>query len=250
MALLVVIVGLVTAAGVIPMLLGEGFGTLGRQHRYWPFFYLSAAVYAAVGFDDFVRRLAANRSRLAPVAIAVVVALALPSPVLASLAVPEKLEPGDMFQDAVRGDETALLTALAPTPGLPCVAAVPPDVAPQVFAYTGYRLVSHSLSRGNSGRIRWRGMRARIGRESRRVADNLSLIGGQITPDKWEELADSYEVDVVVVPELSAGAPPFSGYEKMRVRGPLTDYTVVWRGECKDESMAGGGPPGLKDRSG
>ena len=250
MVLLIVTVGLVAAAGVIPILLGEGFGTLGRQHRYWPFFYLSAAVYATLGFDDIVRRLAMTKSYLAPIAMAVVLALALPSPVLASLAVPEKLPPEDMFQDAIRGDETAFLTALAPSPGMPCVAAVPPDVSPQVFAYTGYRLVSHELSQWNPGRIRWHDMSERIGSVGRRDADNRSLVGAQISTEEWEALADSYDVDVLVVPDRSAEGAPFSGYEKTRVRGPLTEFTVVWRSECEDESMAGGGPPGLQDRGG
>jgi hypothetical protein len=248
MALLVVTVGLLALAGMISILLGEGFVTLGRQHRYWPFFYLAAAVYATLGFDAFARRLAATRTYLAPVAAGVVMALALPSPVLASLAIPEKLPPEDMFQDAVRGDESAFLTALAPSPGMPCVAAVPPQVAPQVFAYTGYRLVSHSLSPRNPGRIRWRDIRERIGKAGRRIADNLLLTEAQTSPEKWEELADSYEIDVLVIRGNIAEGKPFREYEKTQVRGPRNEVTVVWLSDCEVETLAGGVPPGLRSR--
>jgi hypothetical protein len=183
---------------LVPRLLGEAFMTLGRSHRYWPLLGFALALIAAPGLCRLTDRASSMVPRVAVWAAAVV--LAVPSPALAGVALPGIFEPPSL-QAAARGDADALLNLIAPRPGGRCVAAVPRDIGPLVWSYTGYRLVMFWTSEphpGNKPRIRWADIYQRIVPQRRRQHDNIALVTGEVSRRRWKRIAARYGVDVVV----------------------------------------------------
>jgi nucleotide-binding universal stress UspA family protein len=232
-----IVLGVAAAAVVlaveIPALLGEAFLTLGRRHRYWPLLHLGVALYAALGLSDILARAASVRRRLAAGVAAVVVALAVPSPVVASLALPEELGHASILDQALSGNSSNLLNAMAPEPGQRCIVAVPVGTSVRVFSYTGYRLVSFVWNReyfANRARIRWRDIYEIIPGDLQRLADNRRLTDGLASPQEWRGLAARWGVDLVVAPASRAGGLAFRGMASEPVEGPFLLFRL---GDCQ-----------------
>lgn len=200
----------VVAAGVllfvstfIPMLLGDAFDTLGRDHRYWPIFYLAVALLGALGFTSFIEWARSRSRALAAASIAVASVIAWASPVVASLALPANVNRYPEITAAMTRSSDSLLYRLrAAGPG--CVVAAPQDIARVVFSYTGYRVVlwTGTWFGPNRARIRWAGIYEHITPEAQRIADNKLLTTGDPSTPGWTAAAARYGVDLVVTRDL------------------------------------------------
>ena len=231
LAVAAISVFLLLGAALIPGALGQALLTLGRRHRYWPMLHLAVAMLAAVGIDELLRRFRDARGRW--LAGGLVVALAIPSPIVASISAPSILGEPAQVAASLRGRSDTLLNVLSAPPGRRCVVAVL-DRREQamVWAYTGYRLVVADWKtnlRSNRARIRWRDVAQDTPSEGRRRADNAALTRGELDPPRWQALAESYGVDAVVVPAPRVEAPPFQGRTRLATNGPSV---VVRLGPC------------------
>jgi hypothetical protein len=233
LVLLLISASWVIAATIIPALLGEAFLSVGRAHRYWPLLYLSLALYAALGVSDLFERAKAARRWVAAALVAVVLAVALPSPVVAGLAVSDYGRESESIQWALRGDRRALLNLISPTTGDRCVAAVPFELDEPTWAYTGYRLVLFRwpvLHPGNLARIRWAGIYEHIPGDEQRIEDNRTLVRGLTDLRSWRQVADRYGVDVVVTASDRVGEGIFRRLPHERSRDQ--PYSVIRLTDC------------------
>lgn len=217
-------------AAAIPSLLGDAFETLGRRHRYWPLLYLGVASLAVVGAT---RAASLLRARIAVAgASLVVVAATIASPALATSAVPDRLTSDPVLEEAVRRAPGSVLNAIDRSPGRRCTVAAPQDIAREVFSYTGYRLVlwTGSWFGANRARIRWADIYDRIAPDAERIRDNRILVNGWGEPQAWQEIAEKYNVDMVIAPSSNARYRPFRGLPR-RAAG---DYVVLTVDRCGD----------------
>jgi hypothetical protein len=208
-----VALAMVIASSILPALLGEGFETLGRAHRYWPLLHLGIAIIAAVGLADLLTRVSRNRVALVGVAL-LVTAAAVASPIVASVAHTRTPPPrSDLVGSALRGEPHALLNLIAPETGMRCNAAVPATIDGAVVSYTGYRLVlwRHLARKQNLARIRWRDIYERIPGDRERVEANRILLSGT-DPEQWQATVDRFDVDIVVTSPDSAGGPAMARF--------------------------------------
>ncbi|HEX2235155.1 MAG TPA: hypothetical protein VHK89_02665 [Actinomycetota bacterium] len=208
-----VTLGLVIASTVVPELFGEAFLSLGRAHRYWPLLHLCVALFAALGATALVARAARAGRGWAVAAGLALVALAVPSPVVASLALGPDGPGKGVLLGAVRGEPRSLLNLISPEPGGDCVVAAPVGIDAPIFTYTGYRMVMYTWGTedpGNRARIRWQDIYERIVPEQERLRDNRLLVRGTASPALWRTTARRYGVDIVVVPEADAARPVFA----------------------------------------
>lgn len=234
LALLLTAVALVVVSGVVPALFGEGFTTLGLQHRYWPLVHLAIALLAAVGVSRALERVR-QKSRAGAVAVVVVVVgLAIPSPLLASIAFPDKLPPEPTLTDSLLGEARTSLNLLAEEPGAACVLAVPHGRAMRLFGYSGYRFVSfpYSLESPERARIRWRLIYERIRPPSERRADNRVLTRAIGPAHRWESVAQDYGVDRVLVDLRRQDAEALRGHHVIPVNDGYGEAAVVQSGGC------------------
>lgn len=195
---------MVAVSTFIPALLGDAFDTLGRQHRYWPIFYLSVATIAALGFTTLVDRARARSRALAIAIVALSIATAWVSPVIGSVALPDNINRYPEITAAMTHERDSLLHRLrAAGPG--CVVAAPQDIARIIFSYTGYRLVlwTGNWWGPNRARIRWADIYDHITPEVQRIADNKTLVRGDPTAPEWIAAAERYGVDLVVTTDLT-----------------------------------------------
>jgi len=214
-------------------LLDRAFTALGRPHRYWPLVSLGVALYAALGAGDIIERLAAGRKWLAALLAFAVIGVAVPSPVVASVALPRELSQFPLLDSAVEGATGSLLNLLISGPGERCTAAVPLDLDSQIWAYTGYRLVMYTWELphpGNRARIRWRDIEEQITPERQRFKDNRVLVEGAGSAARWRRVAKRYDVDMVVVPDERAAAPELRPYPQTSATDVA--YTVVRLTRC------------------
>lgn len=191
---------LLMVSAAIPRLFGEAFDTLGRAHRYWPIFYLSVALVAAMGFTELLTALR-NRSRaLGVAALAALTAIAWASPLVASVALPSRIGRHPEIEDAMLEEPSSLLFRLRSL-GPGCVVAAPQDIAREVFSYTGFRLVlwTGNWFGPNRARIRWADIYKEIGSEQQRIEDNKTLIGLETDDAERRSTARRYGVDIVVM---------------------------------------------------
>lgn len=203
------------AAAFLPVLLGTGFLSLSRSHRYWPLLYLGASLLAAIATEHISSRPVDRR--VIRGGVLVCMALALVIAIVASRAViHDALRRPDnvAVQDALANDENNVLAALARVDGR-CHVAAPEELSRGIFSFTGHHLVSWiGKTQGpNSARIRWKGIYENIPDGVERHADNKALIHGTIPYAKWESLIAKYGVDVIVANANDAGAPVFSAFE-------------------------------------
>jgi hypothetical protein len=222
----------VVASSLVPALLSDGFATIGRAHRYWPLLALPLALLAGLGAHALGAR-AREWGRPAAWAVAVcVLALALPSPVIASLALPTELTTWPRLEQALEGDREQLLSVLARYGDGVCAAAVP---APgPVFPYTGYRvlLYGHPEGRENAARIRWADIYDHIVPEDQRVRDQELLMSGTATPEQFREIVARYGLDLVVVPERVASTTGFQGLSGRLIRSGSNRYVLYGLSSC------------------
>lgn len=215
-ALLLTVVGFVLLAGLLSPILGEGFTTLAYTHRYLPVLYFSLALFAALGAGQILVWLAKRRYWLAGVAGLLIVAVAIPSPVLGSMALPATIDE-PMLHEALTGNPDSILNVLASQGGGACQAAVPEQIGVETFAYTGYRLVLHPLvprpSNANRARIRWFREPLGLSNDVQRLKDNLVLTQGQGTDEHFDELVDLYDLNLIVVPSEIANTPRYRSFE-------------------------------------
>jgi hypothetical protein len=216
---------LLTLSGLIAEVFGEGFTTLSRSHRYWPVLYGALVPLGAIGAADALHRLATAHRRLAIGLGVIVVAMAVPSPLLGSLGIMDAYEPDRLLAQAATGGDGTLLNVLSRGPGDSCTAAVPPGLAAQVTGYTGYRLVYFPSGGRRQARIRWTEIPDMI-RGRRRLSENHALIFGLVEESRIRTLVDKYDIDMVVA--LPAGTEAFTPWPIENADG----YSVVRFTRC------------------
>ena len=184
----------------IPKVLGDAFDTLGRPHRYWPLFHLGIAILGGLGFSLLV---ALRPRALAIGAIALAGAVAVASPLAASLGLPKVIGSAPLLDAALAGDEANVLNVLNEGDRFGCIAAVPQDIAREVFSYTGYPLVlwTGNWFGPNRARIRWADIYERIPGDKERLADNRVLVNGWGPQERIDALVEKYDVDLIVTPD-------------------------------------------------
>jgi hypothetical protein len=218
---------------LVPLLPVPGFTTLARSHRYWPLLYLPIALYAAVGASRLQEALAGRRRRLALSLSILTVTLAVPSPLLASLALPAEKPARPPVEQSLLGRRT-MLNLMAPEPAMRCVAAVPADWSHEAFAYTGYRLVLFRWTeklRPNSAHIRWRGIYERIPTTEERAEANDALLNPGAASE-WNALADEWDVNVVAIPRGDLPSWMNQEYDVRRTSFGESPVSVVWVKPC------------------
>ena len=208
--------GCLAAAGLLPVVLGSGFASLGRSHRYWPLLYLAASLLGAVAIHEVFKR---TRTQRIPPAIASVALVVLATAVglTASRSATQEtfLKEGHVaVLNGLAERDDNLLNALSASDGT-CHIAAPESLTREIFSFTGHRLVSWvGKTRGyNSARIRWKGIYERIPDGLERNADNKRLINGRVSYPKWRDLVAKYGVDIIVLPKGNARTDVFSRFE-------------------------------------
>ncbi len=223
--------GAVLASSLLPAALGDAFEAIGRSHRYWPLVSLGLALFAALGATELLAALA-NRQGVAIAASAATVALALPSPVVASLALPEARSTQGPLNLALKGRD-GFLNLVAPRPGDRCVIAVPigSNLDSLTWSYTGYRNVFFKTQNprpGNPARVRWDDAYKNTIRINKRRRDNAILTRGAVDSETWRAVVDEYGVDVVVARYAALDSPGFDGLEpEYPVELPLAVFRIT-----------------------
>ncbi|MDP8957437.1 MAG: hypothetical protein M3N24_10860 [Actinomycetota bacterium] len=191
---------LVLTSSLIPRLLGPGFMILGRSTRYWPVLHLSVALFAGLGAAELIERTAAWHGVAAVGMAALLVGLALPVPVNATMEITRSGTESSPLGSALLGGRSNYLTEIGRHGRARCVVAAPGSLPLLIFSYTGYRHVAYTGLRrhtGNFARIRWRDIYRYIPSDSQRLAANRILTRGA-RPRAWRNVAREYDVDVVV----------------------------------------------------
>ena len=222
----------VVASSFVPVLLGEGFETVGRAHRYWPLLALPLTLLAGLG-AHYIGARVGRWARPAAWAFATcVVALALPSPLIASLALPSELRTPPKLRRALEGDRQQPLNVLARYGDGVCSAAVPSPGS--VFPYTGYRflLYGHPDVRENAARIRWADIYEEIIPEAQRALDQELLMSGTATPEQFLAIVERYGLDFVIVPGRVASAEAFRGLSGRPLRAGATRQVLFGLDDC------------------
>jgi hypothetical protein len=232
-------VALLVCAVVIPETFGHSFATLGYQHRYWPLVHLSVVLYAGAGATFMMRKLLAPRKvALGLGAAALTALLSLPSPVLASVALPSAKPAPRSVTAALEGRRDAMLQLLDPSPGLSCIAAVPPQWSHPVWSFTGYRLVLYrwtSHITNLSPHIRWRDVYHYIPSVRQRLrALRILLAPGD--PRRWQEEAARWNVDVVVIPSSKVSRWMRSRYRVERTNFQGRPAVIAWLSNCGERA--------------
>lgn len=235
-ALAAAVISLIASAA-LPLYLGRGFSTLGRDHRYWPLVFLALAPLAALGLTEVLGTVVRASRKMGMAFAALIVTLAVPSPLLASIALPAERGTPEVLADSLEGDPHTVLNLIAPRLGMRCVIATPVGLSQRVFSYTGYRMVLFRWAPGeisrNSAHIRWAGIYKHIPGGLDRLQANRTLTGTVPDRARWDEAAEAYGVDVVVAPVRRSASPGFRGLRK-QVSSPASGerFVVVWRREC------------------
>jgi hypothetical protein len=215
--------------------LGEGFLTLSRRHRYWPLLHLGLALLGAIGVSDLIERAAARRKAFAVALAVVVAALAVPSPLVGSLALNHLYKRSRLLAESLAGEPDTVLNRLA-AGGSRCTAAIPRgQLGALVFSYTGYRLVIASWNQGyveNRARIRWREIYEIIPADGERFADNAILTHRKTSREVLEGLIAKYGVDVIVRRAPDADVLESMGYQVVYASGENQPLAVVWVSSC------------------
>lgn len=224
---------LLMVSAAIPRVLGDAFDTLGRAHRYWPIFYLSIALLAALGLTELLSFLRARSRSLGLAALAGVTAIAWASPVVASIALPNTIGRYPEIEDAMREEPSSLLYQLRQL-GPGCTVAAPQDIAREVFSYTGFRLVlwTGSWFGDNRARIRWADIYERIGSQEQRIEDNRALVDGG--PNDLNAILERYGVDLVVLPEPLIGGPTLAARQHLPATYGDKGYSIVKIRDCEE----------------
>ena len=211
--------------------LGEGFTTLERDHRYWPLLYMAIALCGGYGADFLFRRLSGLRPALGIVVAVMLGASAIASPLLASAAVPRAHPENEVLTAALTGDESNVLEVVARESDGRCVAAIPGPFSRAVPSYSGARLVYFPSDTRNQAGIRWPEIPEAIP-DAVREADNALLIRGGPTNDEWLSTVERYDVDVIVVPATHELSEVMASYPRAAAEAADSPYWVVRTGAC------------------
>lgn len=217
------------AASFLPIVLGSGFVSISRSHRYWPYLYLAAASLAGIALEHFWARIKSRRPVVVGATSLTILALAIG--VTASRAVIEEsqLSPGyAALQNGLNGRPDSLLAALSEFEG-DCHVAAPAPFGREISSFTGHRLVSWvGRTKGyNSARIRWNDIYDRIPDGLQRRANNKALIKGLVDTRRWDKLVKRYGVDVLVTQRSFAREKPLSRFEPEPVTWDGDDELVM-----------------------
>jgi len=220
------------ASALVSIAGGEGFETLGRQHRYWPLFCLPLALLAGLGVH-WLGTCLRERYRAAGWAVALcALGLALPSPLIASLALPTELYASPSLTRALQGDADEALNVLSEYGAGACSVAAPG--ARSTFTFTGFRFLLYRTDKRveNSARIRWAEIYDHIVPEAQRVRDNRLLLSGTATAEEFRTLVQRYDLDAIVVPARRADAETFRGLPSRRVRSQRGREVLISVNPC------------------
>jgi hypothetical protein len=225
--------GMTLVSSFITTLAGPGFTTLSRAHRYWPLIYLGVALWAAVGLQRLYERWGSSRKATVGGSF-LIAALVLPSPLLATIALPNELPPSRLLRASLEGDLSSPLNLLATSKGRPCTAAAPQEIAVTAFAYSGYQFVSFPYSTDDpaGARIRWSDIFEEIVPLEKRLRDNRILLRRSPSSKLWRIVARAYDVDRILTP-----TSPSSGFPSKSMRPVGHQYgsgTVIIRQRCDD----------------
>jgi hypothetical protein len=232
-AALLAAAGLVVAgSALVPTLLGEGFETIGRQHRYWPLLGLALAILGGLGAAALGTLLWERSPASAVAAAVVVVGFALPSPVLASWAVPKEVPTSAPIRSALLGDRRNVLLQLRDYGDGTC--AIASTLGWRVFAYTGFHLLvfGHPEEEENAARVRWADIYDRVAPEEQRLRDQELIMGGTATPTQLQDIIERYGLDAIVVPAEIADAGTFLGLPATPVRSGGKDAVMYAVSGC------------------
>lgn len=233
-------IGALLAAAAVPLAvtlfaseaLGGGFETLGREHRYWPLFGLALALLAGLGAHGLAAYFWARRRALAVAGTVVILGFALPSPMIASIAMPSHTGILPAVEQALEDGRDQELNALsAYGDGVCSVLARYPGV---VFSYTGFRLVlfGDPTVRTNAARIRWSDIYDRIVPEAQRLHDAELVLSGRATRAELRAVVERYGLDVLVAPAEIAGADAFRALSGRDVRSEGDRYVLYGLNAC------------------
>jgi hypothetical protein len=163
-----------------------------------------------------------------------VLAMGLASPIVAGFGYEEKFPEDPLVAAALRGGSNTVLDVLVDEMHGTCRAAVPLKLGRQVFAYTGFKLVVWVAlpELDNWGRVRFAELAESRAEGFARLADNQALTLARPEPQRWDELARSYGVDVVVAPARKSGSAAFGGRDETEASGSGEDFFVVVVGDC------------------
>jgi hypothetical protein len=232
LALLVVAGVFVFGSSLVPALLGKGFDTLGRRHRYWPLFVLAVAIYAGLGASDLVDR-ARRASRSAAVAaVAFLLLFTLPSPAIASLALIRNVPDSPRLTSALEGGGPNLLTVAAQAGRAPCVVSIDRGGF-RIFAYAGYQSVVVDVGEReeNLARVRWKNIDRYQPSDAQRLADSTILTTGSGTAAEWLEVAHKYGVNYAYVERAHMNGAAFGGLTDLP-RRMVQKYVVITVAPC------------------
>jgi hypothetical protein len=219
-------------SALVPALLGEGFETIGRDHRYWPLLCLGLALLAGQG----AYLVGVRVQRRSPAGVwalaAALVLVALPSPLLASWALPSKVPLSDAVVSGLRGNPHSGLALLRDYGEGGCSVATP--LSWRAFAYTGFHqlLVGDPGRQPNAARIRWADIYEQIVPESERVRDDALLNFGSVTDSAFQAIVARYGLDAVVVPADAASGEAFRDLSGTPVRAEGEDLVLFGLDEC------------------
>jgi hypothetical protein len=243
---LIAVTGAIIAlpAGVTK-LVGPGFQTLLRDHRFWPLIYGGLALFGALGVTTLVgfahvslQHFGRNPARIVAILILVAItALAIPSPLLAGTALPRQLEPNPLLTSTLTGSDTWLAVLDSGRPEDRNV-AVPQSVEHLVSAYTGYRELVFYWATNNFGHQRFKDLIRLLGGEAPRVQANTILTTGNARPEVWRQLAAKWQIDRVVVPLASALAPGFRGCPRLQTPAG-SPFIVILASDCRSKPVGG-----------
>jgi hypothetical protein len=224
---------LLLGSSTFPDLLGGAFEAIGRPHRYWPYVYLGLVMCAAAGAQAIIRILRGKRWALVG-AGATTLLFALPSPIIASVALPEKLRPPLLITHAMRGSENALLNLLRQDPGEQCIVSVPVKFGGVTWSYTGYRVLMFvwpNRHEGNLARIRWRDIYDQIATDDERRAAQRILMAPNSDRRQWDEVINRYDVDAVALETAQIAEELVAGRQVSQASDVA--YSVVTTSECE-----------------
>jgi hypothetical protein len=220
-------------SGLILTVLGEGFAPLSRISRYWPLVHVGVVLFAAIGATEVLSRLR-KWPALASVTVVAILLVAVPSPVLVQLAYPQQVNSPPLVTRSLVGQRTVLEELDTPE-SVECTIVAPQSISPQIFAYTGHRIVAIILGRkhkDNLARVRWRDIYRVTEDLSTRFRDSRTLKSHRIRSRTWQKLIAKYGVDAVVQPDDGRGDAPFSGLPARSVV-IVGGWALAWVDDCQ-----------------
>jgi hypothetical protein len=224
---------LLIGSSLFPELLGGAFEAIGRPHRYWPYVHLGL-ILCAVGGAEMLAALLARGRALLVAGCVITFVLAVPSPILSSLALPDTRGAPRDLNAAVRGSPGSMLNLLLGEAGERCIVAAPVEMDESVWSYTGYRMLMFVWGvrdQDNLARIRWRDIYEHIPSDAERAEAQQILMNPATDEGEWNAIIERYDIDSVVVETSMVADYPIAG--RVVRDASDVDYSVITTGECE-----------------